>query len=51
MAVQRTLSIIKPDAVAKDGIGRIIGRLEKEELRPIAIRMTQLSKQQAEGLH
>lgn len=51
MAVQRTLSIIKPDAVSKNAIGKIISRLEEENLRPIAMKMLHLSKSQAEGFY
>ncbi len=47
MAVQRTLSIIKPDAVAKDVVGDIIRRFEENGLAVIATRMTQLSREQA----
>ena len=47
MAVERTLSIIKPDAVAKNVIGEIYSRFEKAGLRVIAARMTQLSEAQA----
>jgi len=47
MAVQRTLSIVKPDAVAKDVIGDIIRRFEENGLAVIATRMTQLSHEQA----
>ena len=47
MAVERTLSIIKPDAVAKNVIGEIYCRFEKAGLRVIAARMTQLSDAQA----
>ena len=47
MAVERTLSIIKPDAVAKNVIGEIYSRFEKAGLRVIAARMTQLSDAQA----
>jgi nucleoside-diphosphate kinase len=49
MAVERTLSIIKPDAVAKNVIGQIYSRFEGAGLRIVAARMTQLSKAQAEG--
>lgn len=52
--MQRTLSIIKPDAVAKNAIGEINTRFEKAGLKIIAARMLQLSKQQAEqfyGIH
>jgi nucleoside-diphosphate kinase len=47
MAVERTLSIIKPDAVAKNVVGEIYSRFEKAGLRVIAARMTQLSDAQA----
>jgi len=47
MAVQRTLSIIKPDAVAKNVIGDIVRRFEENGLAVIATRMTQLSGSQA----
>lgn len=45
--IERTLSIIKPDAVRKNHIGDIISRFEKKGLRPIAMKMAQLSTQQA----
>ena len=51
MAVERTLSIIKPDAVAKNVIGQIYARFEGAGLRIIAARMTQLSQAQAEGFY
>lgn len=51
MAVERTLSIIKPDAVAKNVIGEIIARFEKAGLRVIAARMLHLSREQAEGFY
>ncbi len=51
MAHQRTLSIIKPDAVAKNVIGEIYSRFEKAGLRVAAARMTQLSRVQAEGFY
>ena len=51
MALQRTFSIIKPDAVAKNAIGEIIALLEKENLRPIAMKMMHLSQTQAEGFY
>lgn len=47
MAVERTLSIIKPDAVAKNVIGEIYSRFEKAGLRIVAARMMQLSQEQA----
>jgi len=51
MAVERTLSIVKPDAVAKNVIGQIYSRFEKAGLKIIAARMTQLSQQEAEGFY
>lgn len=51
MAVERTFSILKPDAVAKNAIGDIIAILEKEGLRPIAMKMLHLSPAQAEGFY
>jgi nucleoside-diphosphate kinase len=47
MAVERTLSIIKPDAVAKNVIGEIYSRFEKGGLRILAAKMLQLTEQQA----
>jgi len=49
--VERTLSIIKPDAVAKDVIGEIYSRFEQAGLKIIAARMTQLSKAQAQEFY
>lgn len=49
--LERTLSIVKPDAVRKGLIGAIIGRFEKEGLRPVAMRMLRLSRSQAEGFY
>ena len=51
MAVERTLSIIKPDAVAKNVIGEIYSRFEKNGLRIVAARMTQLSRAEAESFY
>jgi nucleoside-diphosphate kinase len=51
MAVERTLSIIKPDAVAKNVIGEIYTRFERARLKIIAARMVQLSREQAEGFY
>ena len=51
MAVEKTLSIIKPDAVAKNVIGEIYSRFEKAGLRVIAARMMQLSQNEAEGFY
>jgi nucleoside-diphosphate kinase len=51
MAAERTLSIIKPDAVAKNVIGEIYTRFEGAGLRIIAARMMQLSRAEAEGFY
>jgi nucleoside-diphosphate kinase len=51
MAVERTLSIIKPDAVAKNVIGKIYSRFEDAGLKIIASRMVHLSRQEAEGFY
>ncbi|MBL0141479.1 MAG: nucleoside-diphosphate kinase [Betaproteobacteria bacterium] len=51
MAVQRTLSIIKPDAVAKNIIGKIYSRFETNGLKVIASRMAHLSRLEAEGFY
>lgn len=51
MAIERTISIIKPDAVAKNVIGDIYSRFEKAGLKVIAARMLHLSQEQAEGFY
>ena len=51
MAVERTLSIIKPDAVAKNVIGQIYTRFEQAGLRIVAAKMLRLSREQAEGFY
>jgi nucleoside-diphosphate kinase len=51
MAVERTLSIIKPDAVAKNVIGQILSRFEGKGLRIVAAKMLHLSREQAEGFY
>ena len=51
MAVERTLSIIKPDAVKKNVIGEILARFEKAGLRILAARMMHLSRAEAEGFY
>ena len=51
MALERTLSIIKPDAVAKNVIGEIYARFEKAGLKVIAARQKQLSRAEAEGFY
>ena len=51
MAVEKTLSIIKPDAVAKNVIGEIIARFEQADLTIVAAKILHLSKEQAEGFY
>ena len=51
MALERTLSIIKPDAVAKNVIGEIYSRFEKAGLKIAAAKMKQLSRAEAEGFY
>ena len=51
MALERTLSIIKPDAVKKNVIGQILARFEKAGLRVVAARMKHLSRAEAEGFY
>ena len=51
MAVERTLSIVKPDAVAKNAIGRILARFEGAGLKIVAARMLHLTEAQAQGFY
>ena len=51
MAIERTLSIVKPDAVAKNAIGEIYSRFEKAGLQIVAAKMMHLSREQAEGFY
>lgn len=51
MAIERTLSIIKPDAVAKNVIGKIYDRFESAGLKIVAAKMLQLTQEQAEGFY
>jgi len=51
MAIERTLSIVKPDAVAKNVIGAIYNRFESAGLRIVGAKMMHLSKEQAEGFY
>jgi nucleoside-diphosphate kinase len=51
MALERTLSIIKPDAVKKNVIGEILARFEKAGLKIVAARMKQLTREEAEGFY
>jgi nucleoside-diphosphate kinase len=51
MAIERTLSIIKPDAVAKNVIGKIYSRFETNGLKVVAAKMKHLSRREAEGFY
>jgi len=51
MAVERTLSILKPDALEKGVIGQILTRFESKGLKPVAMKMKQLSEQEAGGFY
>lgn len=51
MAVERTLSIVKPDAVAKNVVGKIYDRFESNGLQIVAAKMVRLSQEQAEGFY
>lgn len=51
MAIERTFSIIKPDAVERNLVGKIIGHFEEVGLRPVALRFQHLSRAEAEGFY
>jgi nucleoside-diphosphate kinase len=51
MAIERTLSIVKPDGVEKAVIGRVISRFETNGLKPVAMKMKLLSRTEAEGFY
>jgi nucleoside-diphosphate kinase len=51
MATERTLSIIKPDGLEKGIIGRVVARFEEKGLKPVAMRLQQLSQKEAEGFY
>jgi nucleoside-diphosphate kinase len=51
MAIERTLSIIKPDGVEKGIIGRVVSRFETQGLKPVAMKMKRLSRAEAEGFY
>jgi nucleoside-diphosphate kinase len=51
MALERTLSIIKPDAVARGAVGAILATFEDAGLRPVALKMLQLNEPQARGFY
>jgi nucleoside-diphosphate kinase len=50
-ATQRTLAIVKPDAVAKNAIGAILSRIEQAGLRIVALKLVQLTRSEAEGFY
>lgn len=51
MAIERTLSIIKPDGLEKGIIGKVVARFEEKGLKPVAMRLQWLSKKEAEGFY
>jgi nucleoside-diphosphate kinase len=51
MAIERTLSIVKPDAVERNLVGKIVAHFESNGLRPVAMRRQHLSKAEAEGFY
>lgn len=51
MALERTFSIIKPDAVAKNVIGKIVSRFESSDLKIVEMQLKQLSQEEAEGFY
>jgi nucleoside-diphosphate kinase len=51
MAIERTLSIIKPDGLEKGVVGKVIARFEEQGLKPIAVRLQWLSQKEAEGFY
>jgi len=48
---QRTLSIIKPDGVSRNLIGKVIGRLEAADIKIMAMKMIKMTKEQAKGFY
>lgn len=51
MAIERTFSIIKPDAVERGLVGKVLAVFEEKGLKPVAMRMQHLSQQEAEGFY
>jgi nucleoside-diphosphate kinase len=51
MAIERTLSIIKPDGVEKGVIGQVVARFEQSGLKPVAMKLAHLSRSEAEGFY
>lgn len=51
MSIEQTFAILKPDCLQKGAIGAVIARIEKAGLKPIALRMAQLTREEAEGFY
>ena len=51
MAIERTLSILKPDALQSAVVGKILSKFEEAGLKPVAMKMLQLTQQEAEGFY
>jgi nucleoside-diphosphate kinase len=51
MAIERTLSIIKPDGLEKGLVGKVVARFEEQGLKPVAMRLQRLSRADAEGFY
>jgi len=51
MAIERTLSLIKPDGLEKGVVGKLITRFEERGLKPVAVKLVQLAQTQAEGFY
>ena len=51
MAIERTLSILKPDALQSRAIGRILAKFEESGLKPVAMKMMRLTQEEAEGFY
>jgi nucleoside-diphosphate kinase len=51
MSVQRTLSLVKPDGLEKGILGKLLARFEERKLKPVAIKLMQLNRAQAEGFY
>lgn len=51
MAIERTLSILKPDALQSASVGKILAKFEESGLKPVAMKMLRLSREEAEGFY
>ena len=51
MAIERTLSILKPDALQSGAVGKILAKFEESGLKPVAMKMLHLTKGEAEGFY